>query len=132
MAAHHTFRQRIYVQHTDMWGIVYYANYFSMAEHARAEFFRDKGLPLHAFTREHQGYFVVTQADGRFLKPARLDDCLEILTHVTHMKKASLTLSQDFMHTDHGCLARLMITLAWLSDQGRPTALPPILEPHLA
>jgi acyl-CoA thioester hydrolase len=131
MNAQHRFHQRIYTQHTDVWGIVYYANYFVFAEYARAEWFRTLGMPISKLTAQEQGYFVVARANAHFKAPAFLDDALYIETKVQKLKRLSVDLSQMVYHESRGLLADLVITIAWLAQNGRPSPLPQPLTERL-
>ena len=131
MCQEHRFYQRIYTQHTDVWGIVYYANYFALAEHARSEWFRSMGIPLATFTRKEDGYFVVVRAAAEFKAPAFLDDMVCIQTKIQECKRLSLELSQIFSHEERGILAKLSITIAWLNRHAKPSMLPQGLLEHL-
>lgn len=132
MSSPHRFHQRIYTQHTDVWGIVYYANYFVFAEYARAEWFRTLELPIAELTKQEKGYFVVAHASARFKAPAFLDDALYVETKVQSLKRLSVDLSQMVYHESRGLLADLGITIAWLSQNGKPTPLPKTLLARLA
>lgn len=68
---------RVYIEDTDLGGIVYYVNYLKFMERARTELLRHCGYSQQQLTREDV-LFVVTEVEGRYLKPALLDDELLI------------------------------------------------------
>ena len=124
----HRFSQRIYTQHTDVWGIVYYANYFVFAEYARAEWFRSLGMPIAELTQQEKGYFVVARANAQFKAPAFLDDTLYVETRIKDLKRVTVDLSQPVHHEARGLLCDLTISIAWLNDQDKPSPLPQKLK----
>ena len=76
----HRYTLRVYYEDTDAGGVVYHANYLRFAERARTEALRDLGLP-HADAGERIGLmFVVRRVEVDYLRPARLDDSLTVVT----------------------------------------------------
>jgi len=113
----HLFHQRVYVQHTDYLGIVYYANYLVFAEFARAEFLRDINISRSNLWRQNGEGFVVTKAESHFLKPAFLDDLLLIKTCVKKLRPLSLELTQSVWRNQTLNVCTMHIKLAWMKDQ---------------
>ena len=85
---------RIYWEDTDAGGIVFYANYLKFFERARTEWLRSFGIGQQNIREQTGGMFVVTGAELRYHKPARLDDELIVTASVSEMGKASLTIEQ--------------------------------------
>jgi acyl-CoA thioester hydrolase len=69
---------RVYWEDTDAGGIVFYANYLKFFERARTEWLRHLGIEQQALRQSDGGFFVVSQTDVRYLKPARLDDLMRV------------------------------------------------------
>ena len=69
---------RVYWEDTDGGGIVYYANYLRFLERARTEWLRSLGYSQHTLAREPGVLFVVVSITVDYLRPARLDDELQI------------------------------------------------------
>lgn len=92
----HRYRLRVYFEDTDAGGIVYHANYLRFAERARSEFLRDLGLPHAEMMTRHGALFVVRRVRMEYLRPARLDDALEIETEILQVGGASALLAQRF------------------------------------
>ena len=67
----------------------------SGVERARTEWLRHLGFDHQNLARNHRIVFVVTQAVADFLKPARLDDLIDVTARVTATGRASLTLAQQ-------------------------------------
>lgn len=86
---------RIYWEDTDAGGIVFYANYLKFFERARTEWLRSLGLGQQRLKDETGGMFVVTDAQIRYHRTARLDDELSITASVLKSGRASLVLHQQ-------------------------------------
>ncbi len=85
---------RVYYEDTDAAGIVYYGNYWRFCERGRTEWLRRQGFDQQQLMNETGIAFVVRRVEGNYLRPARLDDMLEIVTSVSALKRASLSFSQ--------------------------------------
>ena len=86
---------RVYWEDTDAGGIVFYANYLKFFERARTEWLRSLGVGQQAL-RETQGLmFVVSDTRVRHLRPARLDDWLEITATLRDAGRASMHIAQQ-------------------------------------
>ena len=86
---------RVYWEDTDAGGVVFYANYLKFFERARTEWLRAKGHGQEQLRTETGAIFIVTDTALRYLRPARLDDLLEITVQVTQAGRASMTLAQQ-------------------------------------
>ena len=85
---------RVYWEDTDAAGIVFYANYLKYFERARTEWLRGFGFGQEAL-RQDGVAFVVSETTLRYLKPARLDDVVDVSVDVVHLGQASLQLAQQ-------------------------------------
>jgi acyl-CoA thioester hydrolase len=64
---------------TDMMGVVYHGSYLPWFEVGRTNLLKESGLPYRSL--EDQGYFLpVIEAGAKYLRPARYDDTLTIVT----------------------------------------------------
>jgi len=95
----HHMQVRVYYEDTDFSGIVYHANYLRFMERGRTNHLRLMGADQHALFEQAQeetpGFaFVVRSMEIDFLKPARMDDVLEVTTAPEEVKGASITLHQ--------------------------------------
>ena len=95
----HVMHVRVYFEDTDFTGIVYHANYLRFMERGRTNHLRLLGANYRALfeeaERETPGFaFVVRSMQIEFLKPARMDDVLEVETEPEQVKGASITLHQ--------------------------------------
>jgi acyl-CoA thioester hydrolase len=89
---------RVYWEDTDAGAVVFYANYLKFFERARTEWLRSLGFSQEAM-RLGQGssegvMFVVAETRLRYLRPARLDDALDITVAVLARRAASLDVAQ--------------------------------------
>src|SRR5882757_10777928 len=96
----HHMQVRVYYEDTDFSGIVYHANYLRFMERGRSNYLRLLGADQRALFAEAEseapGFaFVVRTMQLEFLKPARMDDLLEIVTKPLEVKGASITLQQE-------------------------------------
>ena len=89
------FTLRVYWEDTDAGGIVFYANYLKFFERARTEWLRSLGHQQEQMRVQGGVMFVVTDTTVRYLRPARLDDLIDVTVHVKHAGRAQLTLAQQ-------------------------------------
>ena len=87
--------QRVYWEDTDAGGVVFYANYLKFFERARTEWLRALGVGQQQLRDETGAIFVVGETRVRYLRPARLDDALEITVILQQRGKASMDLRQQ-------------------------------------
>jgi acyl-CoA thioester hydrolase len=127
----HRFSLRVYYEDTDAAGIVYYANYLKFAERARTEFLREIGQGPAALALAHGLNFAVRRCNVEYLKPARLDDLLEVETRLTGLRGASLEALQT-VRREGAALTEMRVRLACLDGRGRATRLPGALRAALA
>lgn len=84
---------RVYIEDTDMGGIVYYVNYLKFLERARTELLRHLGYNQHQLQQDGI-LFVVHRVECDYLKSACLDDELLVRVDVTNQTATSLQFSQ--------------------------------------
>ncbi|MEQ1630257.1 MAG: tol-pal system-associated acyl-CoA thioesterase [Gallionella sp.] len=86
---------RVYFQDTDAGGVVYHGSYVNFMERARTEWLRDVcGFSNGALMKEFGVVFVVRSMQVEYLKPALLDDMLEVTAHVKEIGRSRVTLKQ--------------------------------------
>jgi len=101
----HVLTVRVYYEDTDYTGIVYHANYLRFMERGRTDFLRLLGADQRALfeetAQEVPGFhFVVRSMALEFLRAARMDDVLDIVTETAEVKGASMTLRQRVARGD--------------------------------
>ena len=85
---------RVYWEDTDASGVVYHANYLRWFERARTEWLRALGHDQESMRGVLGIAFTVASLEIRYLRPARLDDALEVVVTVGQMRRASLEFVQ--------------------------------------
>ena len=93
---------RVYYEDTDAGGVVYHARYLAFAERARTEFLRDAGVPHDDLVRNEGLIFVVRRVKMDYLRPARLDDLVTVVTEPLELGGATALLRQDFAVDEPG------------------------------
>lgn len=86
---------RVYYEDTDVSGVAYHANYLRWLERARTEWLRARGIQQESLRLEHGVAFTVASIEMAYLKPARLDDSLEVVTVVEELRRVSLSFAQN-------------------------------------
>ncbi len=89
-----TWTVRVYYEDTDTGGVVYYANYLKFFERARTEWLRAAGFGQQALAAEQGLQFVVARIECDYLRPARLDDVIELDVRVIKAGRVSVVFEQ--------------------------------------
>ena len=116
----HLLPVRVYYEDTDAGGVVYHANYLRYCERGRSDFLRLLGI--------HQAemadtIFVVRRMACEFIRPARLDDLLEVETCYVEGAGARLELEQKVRRGGE-LLFAAKVTAALIDRAGKPRRLP--------
>src|SRR3954452_6038577 len=127
----HHMQVRVYYEDTDFSGIVYHANYLRFMERGRTNHLRLMGAEQHALfaqaVAETPGFaFVVRSMQIDYLKPARMDDVLDIITWPREVKGASITLAQE-VRRGADVLVSAQVRVAFISE-GRAQPIPKALR----
>jgi tol-pal system-associated acyl-CoA thioesterase len=122
----HSIGVRVYLEDTDAGGIAYHASYLRFMERARTEWLRAMGLQQ-SETFAQDVSFVVHSMTLRFLRPARLDEELEVDCRVLRARAASLQFEQHVRLQGEGeACCRAEVTVACISlTSGRARRIPP-------
>ncbi|GAB3378552.1 tol-pal system-associated acyl-CoA thioesterase [Lysobacter fragariae] len=121
---------RIYWEDTDAGGVVYHAQYVAFLERARTEWMRAQGYGQSVLQREHETLFAVRAMQLDFLKPARLDDALQVTVRLRECRRASVIFAQEIMRGDERLLSAT-VRVAALDLGFRPRAIPQSLYDEL-
>jgi acyl-CoA thioester hydrolase len=119
---------RVRYKDTDTMAVVYYGNYLTYFEVGRVEHMRQHGLTIDQVDRHLR--LPVTEAFVRYVRPARLDDLLEVTTRVSERRRASFRFSYEIRNgaaelvatgwTTHGCVDptsdKVIAVPEWLKD----------------
>jgi len=127
----HHMQVRVYYEDTDFTGIVYHANYLRFMERGRTNYLRLLGAEQHALFAEAEtetpGFaFVVRSMTLDFLKPARMDDVLDIVTWPVVVKGASIALGQE-VRRGADVLVKAEVRVAFVAE-GRAQPIPKSLR----
>ena len=122
---------RVSYEDTDFSGIVYHANYLRFMERGRTNHLRLLGADHRALfaeaAQEAPGFaFVVRSMKIEFLKSARMDDVLDVVTVAQEVKGASITLHQRILRGNE-LLVEAHVRVAFVS-QGRARPIPRALR----
>jgi acyl-CoA thioester hydrolase len=121
----HVLPVRVYFEDTDFTGLVYHANFLKFCERGRSDFIRLLGIDHQSLAEPKQGepaVFVVRRIEIDFLKPARIDEVLEVVTRCAEIGGATLVLDQE-VRRDGTPLARAKVSVVLVSQAGKPQRL---------
>lgn len=125
----HHMQVRVYYEDTDFSGIVYHANYLRFMERGRTNYLRLLGAAQSELFGEAEteapGFaFVVRAMQLEYLKPAKMDDLLDIVTSPVEVRGASITMHQQ-VKRDDAVLVEARVKVAFVSaGRARPIPLP--------
>lgn len=123
---------RIYYEDTDSGGVVYYANYLKYLERARTEYLRALGFEQRQLAEETGLAFAVRSLATEYLKPARLDDLLQVETAIEHLGRAQVTFAQSIRRGEETLLSASVRVACLDLARGKAAAIPGILHAKLA
>jgi acyl-CoA thioester hydrolase len=125
------FVYRVYWEDTDAGGVVYHARYLQFLERARSDWLAALGFEQVRLRDEQGIVFAVTRADLRFVRPARLEDELEVTVRVQPPGRARLAFDQSVVR-DGVELVSARIEVACVDAQRFvPRRLPPAMRQAL-
>ena len=114
---------RVYYEDTDAGGIVYYANYLKFIERARTESLRNVGLIQSEILDQFNLIFVVRNICAEFIKPAKLDDLLEVKTNFKRLGMVSIELAHEIFLSENK-IFKAEVKLGIVDITGKPKKLP--------
>ncbi|MCX8086741.1 MAG: tol-pal system-associated acyl-CoA thioesterase [Rhodocyclaceae bacterium] len=122
---------RVYYEDTDAGGVVYYASYLKYLERGRTEFLRTLGFEQRRLAEEDGLAFAVRSLSAEYLRPARLDDLLDIQTAIGELGRAQVTFAQSIRRGDETLFTATVRVACLDLARGRPVAMPPPLHEKL-
>jgi acyl-CoA thioester hydrolase len=125
---------RIYYEDTDFTGLVYHASYLRFMERGRSDFIRllgiDQGELFEQTAEEAPGFhFVVRSMKLDFLKPARVDEVIEVVTKPGEVGGASIILKQSIVRGGE-TLIEADVRIAFVAGE-KPQRIPAALRKAL-
>ena len=107
---------------TDMMGVVYHGSYLPWFEVGRTDLMKQYGLPYRQL--EAEGFFLpVLEVGARYLKPARYDDLLTIVTTLREKPLLRIKLEYEVRRGDE-LLATGFTLHAFIDREGKPVRPP--------
>jgi acyl-CoA thioester hydrolase len=130
----HVLPIRVYFEDTDFSGLVYHGSYVRWCERGRSDFLRLIGNDHRALIDGSAGRepsaFVVRRMQLEFLKPARIDEILQVTTRVKETTAATPVLDQR-VSRDGAQLFTAEVMVVLVSQSGKPLRLSPALREAL-
>lgn len=115
---------RIYYEDTDAAGIVYHANYLKFMERARTEWLRQIGFEQNELAVSLGILFVVRKISIDYLRPARFNDSIVVVSCVPRRGRVSMDFDQRIVAGDDLC-SRARVKVGCIDSQTmRPVAMP--------
>lgn len=85
---------RVYLEDTDAGGIVFNGSYINYFERARTEYLRAHGVEQNALLQRGV-QLVLSRLECRYLKPAYLDDMIEVVSWLSLQRKVLYQFTQE-------------------------------------
>ena len=130
----HRLPVRVYFEDTDFSGFVYHASYLRWCERGRSDFLRLLGVRHFDLMSTGEGAvpaaFVVRRLEIDYLRPARIDEVLEIVTECADAGRAHLLLAQEIRRGE-ALLCRVSVKVVLVSLAGKPQRLPATIVARL-
>ena len=124
----HTAKLRVRYKDTDTMSVVYYGNYLTYFEVGRVEYLRTQGMTIARINEKL--WMPVVEATVKYIRPARLDELLDIRCWVGERRRASFRFDYEIVNdagervatgtTVHACqdpaTGKLVGVPPWLSS----------------
>ncbi|MEO8383852.1 MAG: tol-pal system-associated acyl-CoA thioesterase [Betaproteobacteria bacterium] len=110
------FPQRVYFEDTDAGGVVYHAQYIKFLERARTEWLRYLGFTNSDLERKYKMLFVVSEIAVEFIKPARLDDAINISVSIENLGRVRVMFHQEIRRGEES-LVKARVTVATVAAE---------------
>ena len=118
------FPQRVYFEDTDAGGVVYHAQYVKFLERARTEWLRYLGFTNSELVRKYKMLFIVSEIAVEFVKPAKLDDAINISVGIETLGRVRVTFHQEIRRGED-ILVKAKVSVATVSAESfKPIEIP--------
>ncbi len=115
---------RVRYGETDQMGYCYYGNYAQFFEVGRVEALRDLGMSYKQM--EEEGILLpVRNYSVEYLKPAKYDDLLTIVTYVVKVEGTRITFDYEIFNEENKQLAKATTTLVFVNKSSMRPCSPP-------
>jgi acyl-CoA thioester hydrolase len=91
---------RVYYEDTDGGGVVYHSNYLKFMERARTEWLRSVGFGQAELKNKWNVIFVVRNIAIQYVRSARFDDALNVVTAISKTGRSLLVFEQTLYRED--------------------------------
>ena len=122
---------KVYYEDTDSGGVVYYSNYLKFLERARTEMINSVGLSNKKLLDEHKSLIIVKSCNIEYMKPAKLEDKIQIYSSIESFNKASFIMNQN-IKKENDLIVKAKIKLVTVNQEGKAIKIPSVLEKQLA
>ncbi len=115
------YKVRVFNEDVDYSGVVHHANYLKFVERARIIWFRESGLGLE--TQKKLGaFYTIREIDIKYIKPARLDDELNIISTVNPRGKTQLLFYQEIYNltNENTLITKVNVHVVCVNKDFRP------------
>ncbi len=103
--------------------VVYYGNYLTYFEVGRVEFLRQQGLPMSEVDR--RVHLPVVEATVRYVRPARLDDLLDVRCWISERRRASFRFGYEIRNeADEAVATGSTLHACWDPSTSKMIAVP--------
>ena len=130
MSKEFTHEIKVYYEDTDSGGVVYYSNYLKFLERARTELINSIGLSNKKLLDEYKTLIIVKSCNIEYIKPAKLEDKLQIYSLIESFNKASFMMIQNIKRAEE-LIIKAKLKLVTVNHEGKPIKIPPVLEKNL-
>jgi acyl-CoA thioester hydrolase len=128
----HVLPVRVYYEDTDLSGIVYHANYLRYMERGRMEFFRCAGVAEFAHMKDEEPTaWTLRKVQIEYFRPARLNDLLEVHTHLTELTGVRMGAEQKVFCRGQQ-LTQASVEACVITMTGKPRRIPKETHARLA
>ena len=121
---------KIYYEDTDSGGVVYYANYLKFFERARSEVIYSLKLSNKILLNQYGILIIVKSCNIKYIRPAKLEDKLNIKSKVKSITKTSFIMNQ-VIHREKQLITEADTHLVSVDRNGKPKKIPEILNKKL-
>ena len=121
---------KVYYEDTDAGGVVYYANYLKFMERARSDVLKSLGFTNKLLIEEDGIFIIVKSCNINYIKPAYLEDILEIKSTINKITKTSFFMKQKVFKSNDQ-ITDAEIHLVTVNIKGKPVKIPERLKVEL-
>ena len=127
MKPSHSYLSQIFYDQTDATGVMYHANYITLFERARTNWFQVLGISQEKMKNELGVCFTIASLEVKYYRPAKLDDEVIVTVILERARKASMEFSQTMVYAREPDVTLAALTVrAGCVDMAkfRPCAMP--------